>query len=162
MAQLFTSLKHTEAVLFPTLIRVRVQTPVYNLYRVSNLHGISKQTEIVFRESFLRNTFCSALGASISEEQVCFEATVVIVIYYREAKKPKVCKHSSRTQGTGSRTHTHTNTHTIHNTFICMLPVWFCIHFLHHNLLSNVYRVLSLNNRCIRKWSISTTVKVYE
>lgn len=119
MAQLFTSLKYTEAVLFPTLIRVRVQTPVYNLYRVSNLHGISKQTEIVFRESFLRNTFCSALGASISEEQVCFEATVVIVIYYREAKKPKVCEHSSRTQGTGSRTHTHTHTPFTTHSYAC-------------------------------------------
>lgn len=111
MAQLFTSLKHTEAVLFPTLIRVRVQTPVYNLYRVSNLHGISKQTEIVFRESFLRNTFCSALGASISEEQVCFEATVVIVIYYREAKKPKVCKHRELEAGRAHNTHTHKHIH---------------------------------------------------
>lgn len=38
----------------------------------------------------------------------------------------------------------------------------FCIHFLHHNLLSSVYRVRLLNNRCIRRWSTSTTVNAYE
>lgn len=38
----------------------------------------------------------------------------------------------------------------------------FCIHFSHHNLLSSVYRVRLLNNRCIRRWSTSTTVNVYE
>lgn len=106
----------------------------------------------MLRESFLRNTFCSALGASISEEQVCFEVTVVIVIYYRKAKKPKVCKHSCRTEANWKHVQTHTHTH---------IPVWFNIHFLHHNLLSYVYRVLSLNNRCIRKWSISTTVSLW-
>lgn len=118
--------------------------------------GSQSKQKLCCEKVSYENTFCLAFGGSISEEQVCFEATVVIVIYYREAKKPKVCKHSSRTEETGSRTHTHTHT------FMCTLPVWFCIHFLHHNLLSYVYRVLSLNNRCIRKWSISTTVKVYE
>lgn len=151
----------------PLSIKVCAQTCIYNHYGVSNLQRISKQTEIVLRESFFRNAFCSALedlySNSISKGQVCFEATVVIVIYYREAKKPKVCKHSFRLEETGSKDPpTHTHRHTRGPEHSRRLPVWFRIYFLHHNLLSYVYRVLSLNNRCIRKWSISTTVKVHE
>lgn len=136
---------------------------------------ISKQTEnCVFGwESFSceihfarhRGKKRSSAVALSPRSRCVFEATVVIVIYYRE-----VCKRSFRAEGEkktktgsmGARIQTHT-WETAHIS-VCALPSFsgFCIHFLHHNLLSNVYRVPSLNNRCIRKWSISTTVKVYE
>ena len=69
-----------------------VYKPVFTIRIGSQISKASRSKQkIVLRESFLRNTFCSAseelYRSSISEEQVCFEATVVIVIYYREAKK---------------------------------------------------------------------------
>lgn len=73
--------------------------------------GISKQTEncvFLARKFFLRNTFCSASGegkkkrssaVALSPRSRCvFEATVVIVIYYRE-----VCKHSLEKKKSGSK-----------------------------------------------------------
>lgn len=81
---------------------------------VSNLQAILKWAEIVLWESFLQNTFSSVIeelySNTISEEQVCLEPTVLIVIYYREAKKPKVCKHCSRIEETCSGTYTHIKT----------------------------------------------------
>lgn len=79
--------------------------------------GISlekKQTEnCVAGKVSLQNAFLPWRRAPLSQRSRCvFEATVVIVIYYRGAKKPKVCKHSPRTEGTWSRdTQTHTGTH---------------------------------------------------
>lgn len=50
--------------------------------------GSQSQQKLWCEKSFLRNPFCPVFAASISEEQVGCEASVVIVIYYRKPKKP--------------------------------------------------------------------------
>lgn len=126
------------------------------VFSISIRPPISKSTGLFFVPNEMR--FCPVLAASISEEQVCCEASVVIVIYYRKAKKPKVCKCACKREAKLERGHTQARSRA-HFLFV----FWeFCIHFLHHNLLSSVYRVRLLNNRCIRRWSTSTTVNAYE
>lgn len=49
--------------------------------------GSQSQQKLWCEKSFLRNPFCPVFAASISEEQVCCEASVVIVIYYRKPEK---------------------------------------------------------------------------
>ena len=95
--------------------------------------GISKQTEncvFLARKFFLRNTFCSVSGegkkkrssaVALSPRSRCvFEATVVIVIYYRE-----VCKHSLEKKKKWEQGRPYTDTRVGDGTHIRMLASQF-------------------------------------
>lgn len=110
--------------------------------------------------------------APLSRRSRCiFEATVVIVIYYGGAKKPKVCEQVPQNdEGTSGghpqadmQAHTQINMHTKpKKPSDTGLPVWLKHSFFTAQSVEPCLEGLRLNNRCIRKGSVSTTVRVNE